>query len=272
MQRNLINAHLVTKRSNHNSMIFLSPQNSTGPSTALVAVALQDHLAKQYSLSINDPLSKKRTHQLATCTSQNSNCSRCGKGPHYNKHKQQQTGRQTVIAINSDILALNTNCDGRETVQPSAVHHAEQTVAASHGGIKGGLSTSSKEVEHVLDKVPPPLSLAQRMGLVEAPPTLLSNAEWAKVKSMSVHRHDSASPCPICHEPFGLAKQVIRITVFVSVNSLNNLNCTAQYNALLFQCAVLPVNAMTTLPVGTIIVLSCVSFELPEIPGAILSQ
>ena len=177
-----------------------------------------------------------------------------------------------MIAINSDILALNTNCDGRETVQPSAVHHVEQTVAASHGGIKGGLSTSSKEVEHVLDKVPPPLSLAQRMGLVEAPPTLLSNAEWAKVKSMSVHRHDSASPCPICHEPFGLAKQVIRITVFVSVNFLNNLNCTAQYNALLFQCAVLPVNAMTTLPVGTIIVLSCVSFELSEIPGAILSQ
>lgn len=111
-----------------------------------------------------------------------------------------------MVAINSDILALNSNCDGREAVRPCAVQHVEQIATPSIG--RGGLSASSKEVEQVLDKAPPPLSLAQRMGLVEAPPTLLSNAEWAKVKSMSVDRHDSASPCPICHEPFGLAKQV----------------------------------------------------------------
>lgn len=118
-----------------------------------------------------------------------------------------------VYAISSDILTLNTNCDGRETVQPTAVHHGEQIVAptTSSGGDgrRRGLLASRKEVEHVLDKAPPPLSLAQRMGLVEAPPTLLSSAEWAKVKSMSVHRQDSASPCPICHEPFGLTKQVL---------------------------------------------------------------
>ena len=120
-----------------------------------------------------------------------------------------------MIAINSDVLALNTNCDGRERVRPSAVDHVEQVIAPTNTGSgdgtirpRRGMLEFEKEVEHVLDKAPPPLSLAQRMGLVEAPPTLLSSAEWAKVKSMSVHRHDSASPCPICHEPFGLTKQV----------------------------------------------------------------
>ena len=177
-----------------------------------MAVALQDHLTKQYSLSFSDPLSKKRSHpndpppSASQTSSSRSGCSRCGKqGPRCNKQRQWQT----VIAINSDVLSLNSNCDGRETVRPSAVHRVEQSVVSSAGsGVGRGRVVSRKEVEHVLDKAPPPLSLAQRMGLVEAPPTLLSSAEWAKVKSMSVHRHDSASPCPICHEPFGLTKQV----------------------------------------------------------------
>ena len=182
-----------------------------------MAVALQDHLTKQYSLSFSDPLSKKSpSHQNGPPTSQtsNSSCSRCGKqGPRHSKRRQQQAERQTVIAINSDVLSLNTNSDGRERVRPSAVQQVTFAPIPSAGNDnsiirRGGMSSSRKEVEHVLDKAPPPLSLAQRMGLVEAPPTLLSGAEWAKVKSMSVHRHDSASPCPICHEPFRLAKQV----------------------------------------------------------------
>ncbi len=207
-------------------LFFLSPQSASGPSTALVAVALQDHLAKQYSLSFSDPLSKKRSHPPSgppPSTSQTSTgCSRCGKaGPRHNKGRQQQT----VIVVNSDVLSLNSNCDGRERVRPSMVRPSmvrpsmvrpsasavQMIVAPATTGSGDGRRRqgSRKEVEHVLDKAQPPLSLAQRMGLVEAPPTLLSSAEWAKVKSMSVHRHDSASPCPICHEPFGLTKQVI---------------------------------------------------------------
>jgi hypothetical protein len=203
--------------------LFLSLQSASGPSTALVAVALQDHLARQYSLSFSDPLSKKRSHPPSgpPSTSRTSintaGCSRCGKaGPHHNKERQQQT----VIVVNSDVLALNSNCDGRERVRPSMVWPgALQTIIASATGNGDGRRRegSRKEVEHVLDKAPPPLSLAQRMGLVEAPPTLLSSAEWAKVKSMSVHRHDSASPCPICHEPFGLTKQVISAIYYLKV-------------------------------------------------------
>ena len=178
-----------------------------------MAVALQDHLAKQYSLSFSDPLSKKRLHQVTTppthSNSASMNCSRCKKGTHHNNQKRHQTIRQTVLSVNSDILALNTNSDRRDTVQPCAVQQVKQVTPTN--GWTG--TSSNKEVEHVLDKTPPPLSLAQRMGLVEAPPTLLSSAEWARVKSMSVHRHDSASPCPICHEPFGLTQQVIRYTI-----------------------------------------------------------
>ena len=219
-----------------------------------MAVALQDHLTKQYSLSFSDPLSKKRSHpnDLSPSASQTSSsgCSRCGKqGPRCNKRKQ----RQTVIAINNDVLSLNSNCDGRETVRPSEVHRVEQSrsVASSAGsGVGRGRVASRKEVEHVLDKAPPPLSLAQRMGLVEAPPTLLSSAEWAKVKSMSVHRHDSASPCPICHEPFGLTKQVRYNyrTDFIELCYI--MHCVA----------------------GITVMFPCVSLELPEILRTILSD
>lgn len=171
-----------------------------------MAVALQDHLAKQYSLSFSDPFLKKTSHQIGTPPrasslqpSPASSCTGCGKGAHQNRHKPK---KQTVLSFNSDVLALNANSDGRETVRPNGAQ------AGSNSNVKKSKITPKQEIEHVLDKAPPPLSLAQRMGLVEAPPSLLSNAEWKKVKTISVHRHDSASPCPICHESFGLTKQV----------------------------------------------------------------
>lgn len=64
------------------------------------------------------------------------------------------------------------------------------------------------EVEHILDQTPLPLTLAQRMGLVDAPPSLLNEHSWGEVKQSSNLRRDSTLPCPICQEGFQLSTQV----------------------------------------------------------------
>ena len=50
--------------------------------------------------------------------------------------------------------------------------------------------------------------VAQKMGLIEAPELLLSEREWKEVKEKSISRQDSALPCVICKEDFGLQQQV----------------------------------------------------------------
>jgi len=49
---------------------------------------------------------------------------------------------------------------------------------------------------------------AQKLGLVEAPEDLLSDTEWKEIKEKSNARQDSAQPCVICKEDFGLQQQV----------------------------------------------------------------
>ncbi|XP_010639845.1 RING finger protein 32 [Fukomys damarensis] len=65
------------------------------------------------------------------------------------------------------------------------------------------------EKEYVLDPAPPPLTLAQKLGLYAPPPPPLSPAEWERVKQRSVLHGDSAQPCPICKEDFKLHPQVL---------------------------------------------------------------
>ncbi|KAM8979901.1 RING finger protein 32 [Sarcophilus harrisii] len=65
------------------------------------------------------------------------------------------------------------------------------------------------EKEYVLDPHPPPLTLAQKLGLIEPPPSPLSVEEWAKVKERSIKQGDSMHPCPICREEFELQSQVL---------------------------------------------------------------
>ncbi|MEE6467277.1 hypothetical protein FKM82_007187 [Ascaphus truei] len=69
-----------------------------------------------------------------------------------------------------------------------------------------GLNT---EEEYVLDPTPPALTLAQKLGIVEAPSMSLTNDEWMKVKQRSVDQGDSLQPCVICKEEFELHPQVL---------------------------------------------------------------
>ncbi|KAM9826938.1 RING finger protein 32 [Neosynchiropus ocellatus] len=63
--------------------------------------------------------------------------------------------------------------------------------------------------EYVLDATPPLLTLAQRMGLLPAPPERLSEDAWSQVKIRSVQESESEHPCAICKEAFHLQPQVL---------------------------------------------------------------
>ncbi|XP_039609554.1 RING finger protein 32 [Polypterus senegalus] len=67
----------------------------------------------------------------------------------------------------------------------------------------------TQEEEYVLDPNPPRLTLAQRMGLVEAPAMPLTADEWYKVKERSIREGDLSQPCAICKEDLGLQQQVL---------------------------------------------------------------
>ncbi|XP_064188850.1 RING finger protein 32 [Anguilla rostrata] len=66
-----------------------------------------------------------------------------------------------------------------------------------------------EEKEYVLDPSPPPMTLAQKLGLADAPPAPLTADEWSRVKSRSVDEGDSSQPCVICREEFRLQPQVL---------------------------------------------------------------
>ncbi|KAB0345274.1 hypothetical protein FD754_022200 [Muntiacus muntjak] len=74
---------------------------------------------------------------------------------------------------------------------------------------QGGPKVEDPENEYVLDPKPPPLTLAQKLGLFDPPPLPLSADEWDRVKQRSVEQGDSMQPCPICKEEFGLHPQVL---------------------------------------------------------------
>ncbi|XP_067855333.1 RING finger protein 32 [Heptranchias perlo] len=66
-----------------------------------------------------------------------------------------------------------------------------------------------EEKEYVLDPKPSSLTLAQKMGLVDAPNAPLTTSEWQLVKKRSEQQGDSSQPCVICREEFGIQQQVL---------------------------------------------------------------
>ncbi|KAM6971557.1 RING finger protein 32 [Tautogolabrus adspersus] len=66
-----------------------------------------------------------------------------------------------------------------------------------------------EEREYVLDAALPPLTLAQKLGLVACPAGRLTEDEWRQVKGRSVQQGESAQPCAICKEDFQLQPQVL---------------------------------------------------------------
>ncbi|XP_071487840.1 RING finger protein 32-like [Diadema antillarum] len=147
--------------SQHHKRSAVYSQNTSKPtkgsSTALTAVAIQDHMMR--NLSLVDPFKKA-------------------------KHKPPPAKKP-----------------------PRNIKPIVDT--RRHAQLSKGSKKSETEKEYVLDPKPKPLSLAQKMGLVEAPEQPLSENEWARVKDKSNKRDDSVQPCVICKEDFGTEQQVL---------------------------------------------------------------
>ena len=155
------------------------------PSAGLTAAALQDHLSRQLSLSLSDPLSLKRARHVRG----------------YQSCRSRRESRASAQAVERrKTVTLAQRREGGE--RGGGTGHAKK------GGGNGGKVGREEGRERVLDPLPPPLSLAQRLGLVERPQGLLSGEEWKRIKLESQRRQDSTLPCPICQEEFGVKEQV----------------------------------------------------------------
>lgn len=78
--------------------------------------------------------------------------------------------------------------------------------------------------EYVLDCKPPALTLAQRLGLVDAPRQLLSESEWKNIKVKACERKDFMQPCVICKEDLGAQTHVL-----LSCSHVFHKNCLHSY-------------------------------------------
>lgn len=174
----------------------------------MTAVALQDHLSQRLSLSL--PPAGPQNIGCRTCGK--STRSKCRPRTHYTSKNGLicQGGRGPTDGRNAD-KRLCDNCSARRS-SPAAI--ATKPMALSvHGQrhttkIEEHVGPNKLGTEYVLDPCPPPLTLAQKLGLVEAPPALLTELQWGQVKAASNARQDSSLPCPICKEPFGMKEQV----------------------------------------------------------------
>ncbi|KAI8767405.1 RING finger protein 32 [Biomphalaria glabrata] len=124
----------------------------------------------------------------------------------------------TAVALQdhwSRTLALGLH-NGRKKIGSGPAARAKQKVEIKaivdtglHKTKKVSKKETNEEKEYVLDEKPPPLTLAQKYGLVNAPKQLLSEQEWKTIKAKSNGRDDSNEPCVICKEDFGLQEQVL---------------------------------------------------------------
>ena len=103
--------------------------------------------------------------------------------------KKDTNGRDAAVW---SAVALQQHMARQFRMETAPVHHA--VVHTYHAPI---------------DRGPPPLTLAQRMGLAEKPPPAPTEVEWATAVTTSDLRMDCVEPCAICHTTLGLQKQTI---------------------------------------------------------------
>ena len=158
-------------------------------SRVLVAAALQDHLSRQYSIT---PLPRLHPSSSSSSPASRPTCRGCGK----NSSKRgfllspPNTGQQKSTR--------NSN-----TRASAAQQDTTPVRRATRGTAVGRTERLNPEREYVLGSVPQrALSLAERLGLVDAPAALLSETDWLAIKTRSNDRGDSLHPCPICQEAF----------------------------------------------------------------------
>ncbi|XP_053783127.1 RING finger protein 32 isoform X3 [Desmodus rotundus] len=107
------------------------------------------------------------------------------------------------------MLKNTTKTQKRENALKSLKRNAKAVIDTGLQRRTQGPREADPEREYVLDPKPPPLTLAQKLGLFEPPPLPLSPDEWDKVRQRSISQGDSTQPCPVCKEEFQLRPQVL---------------------------------------------------------------
>lgn len=87
--------------------------------------------------------------------------------------------------------------------------------------------TASVSAHTLIDGPVERLSLAQKMGLVEAPPPPPDEEEWEAVVHRAVYRGDALHPCAICHESFAVANSSPQVVL--SCSHVFHQTCLAQF-------------------------------------------
>nr|XP_046226585.1 RING finger protein 32 isoform X4 [Scatophagus argus] len=108
---------------------------------------------------------------------------------------------RTLLHPNASLSDPLLRCKRKALRNPQAGETVEER------GLQG--QDWQEEREYVLDPTPPPLTLAQKLGLVASPAGRLTEYEWTRVKARSVRQGESAQPCAICREEFLLHPQVL---------------------------------------------------------------
>uniref|UniRef100_A0A673TWK7 Ring finger protein 32 n=1 Tax=Suricata suricatta TaxID=37032 RepID=A0A673TWK7_SURSU len=146
---------------------------------------------------------------------------RLGMQKHKGHSSKQGNVAVTAVALQDHILRdlqlrnlsiadhCKTKVQQRDATSQSLRRNAKAVIDTGLKPAARGPKAEDPEEEYVLDPKPPPLTLAQKLGLFAAPPLPLSPGEWEKVKQRSVLQGDSMQPCPICREEFELRPQVL---------------------------------------------------------------
>ncbi|KAI8818345.1 uncharacterized protein EV422DRAFT_181335 [Fimicolochytrium jonesii] len=121
--------------------------------------------------------------------------------PHKRQLQKWQRERQLALTAHAHCLTAHS-----KLIAPAA---GSTNVDTKPQLARSDIALDPIEKERSLDPPRPPLTLAQKMGLVGKPKDRISEEDWKVVKERAVERGEMESGCPICQEPFGCEDQVL---------------------------------------------------------------
>ena len=132
---------------------------------------------------------------------------------------QQHLDRQYNVTFNQKAIKPSSK---RQSAR--SLTNGSSKSALSKGATNPHRSADSEHEYSLRDGRDHQLSLAQKLGLVERPPSLLTAEEWQGIQRVSNKRLDSANPCPICKDHFHLQPQLL-----LSCSHIFHRSCLESY-------------------------------------------
>ncbi|KAI9352060.1 hypothetical protein BDR26DRAFT_323030 [Obelidium mucronatum] len=148
------------------------------------AAALQDHyFGQKESTTMSKTTSKQRE-----------------------KWERESKRRQNLMHIRLPKIVTNSRTPTNCNMTPSTL---KTNAPPQHTLHSSRVNPVKLQPDIVLDK-PPKITLAQKIGIIESPPKLLTKNQWNEVKEKAKSTHGTyRTDCAICCEPFAALSQVI---------------------------------------------------------------